>query len=622
MIPENDLQRLRECLMPEQGQKDRVRAQIQARIGRSPVLDQLKNSLTPGREQQHTVWGRVLQGIDVPEVSSLLDRVKALFDPSETQQILGRVALMNRLAPVDVRSSYVWTKRVAAFVLVLVALRASPVLFLAPRTIAESAVIVTPTKGQTEISLHGLWQPVTGEITLENAVQLRTGDGESTVLLHDDGTIRLASHSTIALHDLSDRPEPALEGSTLTLTEGRIWVQGLLPRTVRGIAVATPHGTVTVHDGSVSIAIDDNAMLVRTWDRHAVITQGEVETVLVAGEKARFGEGTAGQPASIADAEYDDPWVQQNLQRDAVHQREIAQLQQERRAAQAGILPTSPLYPVKRVVEQVDMLFTFDAEAKVQKQLELASTRLNEAAALIARGSTGAEVPLQEYKQTLLAVATGSGGGSVTQFLVRQTVAENTAELSAALPDDESYVLKKAVLETSTELPETGVSQKEVQGQILVDTLDVLHDAIVEGNTVLAQQTYTMLEPYLTSLDAQNDLPPGLRKEVLRLLENAAEHLQQSETGTSLATDLKPFLPRKEEPAPVPLTDAEIAAMVEGMMSRIYVYGHPRSQWNQLQYEIVQIKDHPDVIRILRSLYQSLPPELASYVRTALRELR
>jgi hypothetical protein len=616
------LHRLRDDLTPDSGQKNRVRALMKARIADPAVFAQAREELTPSESQHASVWGRVANRIDMPEVSGVMDRLKSFLEPSETQNLDIRTRLLSGLVPVQVRSSYRSTKWVAAFALVLVALRASPVLFLAPRTVAQSTVTLHPTRGEVELSLHNLWTPAHEEVTVSQPLQMRTGEGEATILLHDDGTIRLAPSTTVFLHDLTDRPEPAFEGATLTLNEGTVWVQGLLPQHLRSITIATPYGDVEVHAGSVSIKVD-NGLSVSVWDRHATVRQNGQETTLIAGERARFDVGEAGQITRMNDGEYTQAWVTQNLQRDAVHRREIAQMQQERRAAEAGILPTSPLYTVKRVAERMDMLFTLDPEAKVQKQLENASTRLNEAAALIAEGSSGASVPLQEYKETVISLASGSGGNSVTQFLVRQQMAENAGELSASLPDDESYILKQAVLETSAELPVEVMDESDVQGALIVDRLDVLNRALTEGNTELAQETYDTLEPYLTALDDEGKLKPDVKKEAFQLLSSAAEKLEQTGTGVALETKIKPLLP--EPPAPPVLrhlTDEEIDTVIRAMLRRIDVYTQEKSRSNQMVVELGRLKGHQDEGKILRRLYNVVSPELTRYVRSAIQQLR
>lgn len=628
MTPESSLERLRESLQPADMQRERVRTVMQRRIDGSAALLRARDEATPSDAQKQHVWQGIVHRIELPALTGMFDRVRALLTPSVQQQFAMRSRMFMRLSPVQVRSSYSRSKWVAAFVLVLLALRVSPALFLAPQTIAESSVMLLPTRGNVEIALHALWQPVVDEFTIDEPLQLRTDDGEATIILHDDGTIRLASDTKVSLHDVSDRPEPSIDGPTLTVSQGQVWVQGLLPKHLRGITIATPYGSVTVHAGSVSIAVEDGRTTVRVWDRQADVSHAGVATSLIAGDRARFGEAAQLSVTELSNEEYAEDWVAQNLRRDAVHQREVAQMQQERRAAQAGILPTSPLYPVKRVAEKVDVLLTLSPEAKVQKQLQQASTRLNEAAALLADGGTGAVTPLKEYKEALLAIASGSGGDSVTQFMVRQQVAENTADIAAALPSDELYPLKETVLRASVELAVSTVDASDVDGILLVDTLDALRQSIDAGDAAGAQATFTSLQPYLSSLEENDSLKPDVKKEVMGLLSKAAEKLQlQSGTGleiTTLSADLEPYLPKPPAvPTPTPLTDEEINVLVADIRARILVYSQARSRWNQLQQELVHLQGHYDEGRILRRLYDALPENgLARYVRVAIQELR
>ncbi len=603
-----------------------MRASMMARIGNPTALEQVKKAIDPSPGTAEFIWNRVLSRIDAPAVSSVLDRLKGLLDPSDAHS--AHLALRPRLVSVSARAPYSRMKWVAAFALVLVAVRAMPVVFLAPKTIAESRVLLVPTSGDVEVSLHGLWQPVNSQTALSEQVQLRTADGEATILLHDDGTIRLAHHTTVTLHDLTDRPEPALDGATITLTDGELWLQGFIPRSVRPLSVATPYGTVLMYDGSASLSVEDGHLTVRVFDRSVTVQNGAVETVLVTGEKSRFGvDGVAGTVAPITDAEYDDAWVKTNLQRDAVHRREVAQMQRERSAARAGILPTSPLYTVKRVAEQVDVLFTIDPAAKIQKQIDLASTRLNEAAALIAAGGSGAAAPLQEYKDALLTLASGSGGDSVTRFLLRQEVAENAAALSATDPTDDLYQLKKVILQASADLPVDVVNAADVEGMILVDSLDALHKAIAAGDTAKATEIYASVESSLPLLQS-GSLAIDVQKEAQALLTQAADQIQAG-TGADaeeLAADLKPFLPvvAPELPSIRHLTDEEVVAAANQILSRVYRFNQPRPRLNQLVYEINQMSNHPDAARILRSLYRIVPAgdALSRAVRQGIQEHR
>lgn len=627
MLPEASLHRLKQALSPSAGQRDRVHAMVRQRLEAPRLLQEAYREATPQDPQRSALWQRVHSRIGTPVASSALSALRGLLSPDPMRLLALRAELLARLQLAPVPTSHRAVKWVAAFALVLVVLRGSPFLFLAPHIAAESVVMVVPTKGTVLLSLQGLWQPLTEEVRAHEGIQLKTDNGEATILLHDDGTVRLAPGTTLALHDVSDRPEPALDGPTVTISAGKMWIQGLLPRHLRGLTVATPFGEVLVHAGSVSIDVREESMLVRTWDRTAILSVGGETLNLLSGEKVVVRRELP-RVQQIAASEYDEAWVVQNLQRDAVHQREVAQLQQERRAANAGILPNSPFYSVKRVAEQMDVLLTLDPETKVQKKLSLANTRLNEAAALLSVHETGAEVTLLEYKAALLDVVSGSGGDSVTQFLVRQELAENTAELSAALPDDDGYLLKKTVLEASAELPGEVVDQRDVQGILLVDTLDALQDAIASGDVARAEETYKVAEPYLSLLETDDPgIKPEVKKEALSVLSDTAQQLHETEEDMGMQTELgnalSSFLPIESTIAHAPMTEEQVMALIRDIQGRIFLYSQPRSRWNQLQYELKNLHGHPDEGTILRHLFHALPENgLARYVRTAIQEMR
>lgn len=598
-MPESLFQRLRDDTTPSLESRDRIKASIQARIGHTPA-------------------------------SSLLERIGGWLSPSAETTSLVRSHVLMRLQPIAVHSSYTRTKWVAAFAVFALAIRISPVLVLAPHTVAESDVLLIPTAGAIEISLKGLWQPVSDEITLKESVSMRANGGQATVLFHDDGTLRLDSDANVTIYDLSDRPEPALDGATLALHAGRIWVQGLLPTYVRPLTVTTPAGDVVMHNGSVSLALEDGQLLVQVWDHSATVHQGDHTVLLVTGEQARFRtDGSYSSISRLSDSAYENTWVTQNLQRDAVHQREVAQMQRERSAAKAGILPTSPLYSIKRAAERMDVLLTLDPDTKLQKQINLASTRLNEAVALVSEGSsTGATVQIEEYQKALQEIASGSGSNSALQFLLRQEIAENAAALNATQTTDAVYSVKKAVLEATADLSIDVVNDTDIQNIFLVDTLDALTQALAKEDFVAAQASYEAVIPYLPLLQS-GALSTDARKEALSLLTRAADQLQDQHTddeAQELSSALKPFLSEPTEPVVVivPLSDEEVMAYATQILTNIDIFKLARPRLNQLRYEIKQIAAHPDNGRILRQLYHLLPGQdiLSKEVRKAIQAIR
>ncbi len=631
MRTEELLSRLRSSTSPSSESKERVRTQMMSRMRAPALLQEIKAELTPAKALRSTLWSRVQQSIAPEASTTLLGQLKEFLAPASGVRLMLRERIVSQLVPQHrTPLGYLSLKWASAFVLFAVVVRISPLLFLAPHTAAESSVLAMATTNTASILMDGFWQPLEGEIKLLDGARFRTdGQGNLTVIFRDNGTARLGSSTVVAVHDIADHSEPAFHGATMTLEQGKLWVQGLLPEQVRPIIVSTPYGDISLYSASISIEVGDTVD-VRVWDGHVTVLHNNESSTLVAGDRIELWQENIPSVRRVNPQEANEPWVKQNLERDASHRREVAQWQQERKAAQAGILPTSPLYPVKRAAETMDMLLTFDEHERVQKKIDQASTRLNEAAALISQGNSGASVPLAEYQATLQEVAAGSST-TIVQFMLRQKIAENTAQLAAASPDDEGYALKKAVLEAGASLPEQVIDERDVQGTLLVDTLSVVHDAVNAGNIDHARLAFADAQPLLESLRGTGSLlKPDVRKEALALLSTVASALGEGELDIGTGSVQKALLHEIVEYVPVvkhaerpPMTPEQIRSLVQGMYDRIFLYKQPRARWNQLQYEMTSIRGNPDEGTILRHLYHALPENgLARYVRTEIQRLR
>ncbi len=640
--PDNPFSRLRDALGPTEEQRARMLATVRERMISARDLRAVRGALEPAHGAQIRVWNRIRERIAPSRARGFLEQVRTYLTPEQNSVFRVNAGFLPRLQPVAVPARPL--KWVAAFAVVIVALRASPVLFLAPQTAAESSVTLRPTRGDVAISLEGFLQPVEHELTLLRSTTIRTDDGEATILLHDDGTVRLASDTSLTLQDLTDRPEKGSGLATLTLQSGTVWVQGLVPDHLRGLSVVTPSGTITVHGGSVSVTVRDGGVTVESWDRHARFErEDQSDIILVSGERliARDGELRIEQ---MEDREFDEEWPSQNLQRDAVHQRAIAQEQRERIAARAGILPTSRLYGVKRLAEEVDVLLTFNHETAVKKRIANATTRLNEATTLIAEGESGGDEQLQEYRDAVLGIAQGSGD-TLTQQLVEEGVAENAAQLGAQLPDDDVYVVKKLVLATSAQLPTQPIDDSDVEASVIADTVDALQIASVEGDQASMQEQLETLAPYIEGLPDDADIDPTTKKEVVSQLSRVADSLQDDANlaGGTGAVALRAMsrVVRTHVPDPVAvvhLTEEQILDTVDDLLDRVFVYSQYTGQTNQLRQDLLKLKGHADEGRILRVLYEqlsayeelnrdrldgSLPDfRLSTLVRAAIQDLR
>lgn len=611
MNPESLLQRLRDS-RPNDAIQDRIRARVQARIAQeSPLFASLKKQVTPSKVLQKVIWSKISGELE-PETATALQGIHDDLTPSEALRQIIAMRVFPRLAPLHhpLRTFryFKWTAAFAAFALVV---RMSPALFVVSPTLAESEALLVPTNGTVTVSIGGLWQDVHEEMVLHSGMKLRTREGQASIILHDNAVIRMDSETSIELQDIADRVEPASEVfPTITLLTGRVWLQGLVPARLRGITIATTHGQVTVNEGSVSVAEDD-VVNVEVYDRRSVVTRNGQDVILTTGERVELKEAGVLLVKKIPEKWFQREWADQNLQRDAVHRREIAQLQHERRIAQAGILPTSRLYSVKRLAEKVDVLLTFDSQTRVEKELQQAETRLNEAAALIS-DTEKANTALDEYRATLNRLASQGTEGSLAQFLVQRALSESSAKVAAVLPGDDSYVIKKTVLEASAGLPDQLVRTEDVQGEFLLDSLAVMMESMSHGDVTAASTVWKDLQPYLHVIDAgEIALHSPVRKEAGTLLAFLATSLHEASINGAavdpeVLEDIAAYLP-PQAATRVVLTDEQVAEIAQQIRSQIFAYNLTQPRINQFILETRVLQGHPDEGRILRRLAQILP---------------
>jgi hypothetical protein len=626
----DQLHELASSLTPSDATREDVKRKMFRRIRSADSIAGARSALQPDPGMKERVWRSVSARITSPIPASLWDKVRDAASPQPSLRP-SLATLRTRLTPAVRDGLGIRLLRLfAVTAALLLTARAAFLTVLPPHTVADSPVLLLPSQGEVSVLMGGLWERVPGEITLKKSVVIQTGsDGSATVIVHDNGVLRLGPGTTVAIQDVSDRPDPSLNLPTFAFEGGTLWVQSLIPEAATpGWSITTPYGRVSLNEGSISLQGGDQGVTVEVWDRLARAFDGRREITLVAGEKT-FLTSSAAVVRKTDPSEEENAWVAENLKRDAVHRHEIALLQQERRVQNAGILPTSTLYPVKRVAEAVDVLLTFGDDAKTQKLLDQANTRLNEAAALLASGSgADAAQPLAEYKQLLLAVATGTGRDVDVRSLVQEQVASEVADVSAALPGDRGYLIKQTVLETSAALPQSSLKPEDVQGSVLVDTLVALTQRAQNGDASGAVLAFKSLVPTLSLTDATSPLPADVRKEAKAALSQFVQTLRQDQstgTGVIIGSDLLQYLPglAPAKAAMRSLTDAEIDTLVQQMYNRIFLFKQPRSRYDQLLSEFHSLEGNPDRGRILRRLYHALPANgLAQYVRTEIQQVR
>ncbi len=588
------------------------------------TLHRLVASVTPNDALRARVKNRMRNAI---EPVSLRSSVMAV-QPSSSLRLKLRECILGRL-PLETHDSFMHSslKWAASFALFLLVVRMMPLMFLVPPTKADVGVQLIPVGNDVSAFIGGVWRNVPTPEVVSGPLMIRTaGESRATLILNDDGVIRIGTDTTFKLHDIGDRPQFAHAGPTATLVRGQIWVLGLLPPVTESISIETVSGNIDINSGSASIREDSERTTISLYDRGATFRHNGETSFLVSGERGISNVNGAFSIVKLPVSAFADAFVSQHLEQDAVHRTEIGKLQQERRARMAGILPTSILYSAKRIAEQVDVLFTLTHDGRMEKRIRQADTRLSEALALVKEGqSTEAAAPLTEYRDSLVAMAGGTGDNLV-KYLLKKHIADASVSVDPQTSSGKIQLVRSAIVDVSASIPDTALQSRDIEGYVLVSKLtEINHMIAVQGNLSGALLAYADVSPYLQSLLAEEGgAHPLLQKEATSLLVSTSSLIKQAAQDSqnsivvAVQADLDQYLP--PEPDTTLVSEAELQSVIDGILKRIFIFKAPLSRYNQLLYEMSELKGNPNRGTLLRRLYRALPEfGLGEYVLTEIK---
>jgi hypothetical protein len=627
MLKDDSLTQLAQNVTPSDALKRAAKRNVMNRIAAPKSLTSLIKTATPGSAFAQSLKQRVLSRLSHPFAPALTGLVPAVQMNAARQNTL-KHRILSRIEPITHASTFhVGLKWAAAFAVLILGIRSLPFAFLPP-TQADTGIQLIPNGEQVSVYAGGVWRLVTTPEILTGPVMIRTESSRATVILGDDGVMRLAPDTTLKLHAVASRSHVSSAGPTATLVRGEVWMLGLLPPVLDPLTMETSHGTLSVNAGSTSVGDDGKEVTVSMFDRGASFRYEKQLALLVTGEKL-VTHGSELVTSTLPARTFSNDWAAGNLEQDAVHRAEIAKLQQQRRQEMASILPTDILYPAKRIAEEVDVFFTLTHDGRAAKRIEQADTRLSEAMALLNDGKKDeAAVPLSEFQDSLIALA-GSDGDNLVKSLVRERIADASASLNdPSSQADNTNLVRSAVLDVTAAIPDTALKTKDIEGYVLVDKIASINDMLrTSHNLTGAVMAYADVQPFLKSLLAEEDgTHPLLQKEAQAMLVTTSSLIKdEAAQGTSavvdaIQTDVAQYLPA--EPEKVLASEEELNARVAAMVARILVFKAPRSRYNQLMQEMTDIKNDPDRGTLLRRLHSALPEDgVGGYVSTAIKEL-
>ena len=215
---ESWLTNVRNWLVPSVQQKAQAQAAVQSALDRDAALLSVRAALTPGAKVKAAIAERINQGV---------------------------ITKANHWLQVN---SYRW---VAAFTAVALIVGISPKFVVAPQIFADVDVRLMPIHGDVKYCYQADCVALIEDVNVEPGMRIKSGDGEATIVFRDDAVVRLAPFTDVLVNDTqpigSNAPELL---PTFTVNSGKIWGQGLVPRSSRGVTFALPSGFVIVHEGS------------------------------------------------------------------------------------------------------------------------------------------------------------------------------------------------------------------------------------------------------------------------------------------------------------------------------------------------------------------------------------
>lgn len=325
---------------------------------------------------------------------------------------------------------------------------------------------------------------------LEEGDVVRTGpDGSATIFYMDGSVSRLSPSTAVSLELLYLDPDhQATTKVRVQVLRGRVWshVGDYAPQT--GLfQVFSPLADAviqSVQQGSFDVNVDDDgAMRVLAADNVLSVTVSETtQTTLLAGDVMTFS-GTATPTIHNSDGNFVldvDQWVTQNEAEDQTYADSLALYYEKEAEFKAGLLPGNPLYGLKTLSEDAQLLLSFDEISDIATKFSLAENRLNEAIALANKEKdVEALAMIDEYNTIMHAVLV-----DLSALRDKESLDDYTQEDLDAFQKTVSGLLgsQYRALMTMNSRTETAVV-----AQVTADTQKLLSQLQEEHSSVVAQ---------------------------------------------------------------------------------------------------------------------------------------
>ncbi len=261
---------------------------------------------------------------------------------------------------------------------------------------------------------------------------IKTGSDSFVVLsFFDNSTSRLDENTEISLDTLFYNTDRSYEQRIgIGVVKGTVWSRVLrLIDKDSDFSIQTPTAVATVRGTALDVSVDeegktdvqvaDNVVEVQavktiiekdsvTGKRKLKITERMAKVSVPEDNQVSFDPKELPIVSQniiiekISDEVKKTDWFQQNQNRDGEFEQQMKEKEMKRLQEKEKILPDSALYGIKKAVEKLDISLTGDDEKKLEKELDFARRRFDEALLLEQKGDSETSKSLMvQYETTM-----------------------------------------------------------------------------------------------------------------------------------------------------------------------------------------------------------------------------
>lgn len=497
------------------------------------------------------------------------------------------------------------------------------------------------------------WQDASQMQAMRIGDKIKTDyDDVIEILFFDNSVTRLDYNTEITItgfYKQENSEEVALE-----LSQGRVWNKVIKTfADVSDFSIKTHNSLISAQNATFDVAVETNQPIKIMVVDHLIdvkILGSEAENVVA---KTKVTEGyavevqvsdqkTVAQTAQIKPVEEEqteDIWFTENIEKDKAHLKNLQEKHETNIIASAGILPTSPLYSMKKTLQGAKGMIQ-NADNEQKSRFEQMQQAFQEAAVLKTKSEDEkSKIALGEFKNLFLEASREEN--LKTELITLLAKLED--DYIAVVPNSDLYEFKEVLQNLQiqiTDQPEM-LSNKLKTGK-LFEAQDLIENGSLElatallaslnnENEVALENTQTgaqIIDKKLLVLQKTEELQilqslkDQIREQDVAELAGVLDAIHQNtmqeiallnpEPKKTLAIAKKIITVDKEE---------EEKSTFEEFMSKLNIYKSERGKLNQLQVLLNKMPNHKKNIPVLVEIRKQLPLEQQHLVTQKILEI-